>query len=93
MSVIKASPEELQAVKSAMDSERIARVYKRYRALYLYLSGKPYKKIAEMTGLCKTSIYRIKRVYQKEGLAGIPDKPRKGRPPKLRAGQEEASRK
>jgi len=85
---MRVSQEEVQAVKKAMDSEKQTRLYKRYRALYLCLCGKTYEEVVEMVGLCKTSVYRINKVYKKEGLAGIPDKPRKGRPPKLTAEQK-----
>jgi len=37
---MRASLEELIHIKKAMDSEKNARVFKRYQALYLYLSGK-----------------------------------------------------
>jgi transposase len=80
--------EELQRIKSAMNNEKEARYFKRYQSLYLYLSGKKCDEVASIVGLSKISVSRINQVYKKEGLAGIPDKPRKGRPRKLTQEQE-----
>ncbi len=92
MTTIKASPEELRAVEQAMNAEKQTRMYKRYRALYLYLSGKSFAKITELSSLCRASVYRLVQVYRQEGLSGIPDKPRKGRPQRLSKQQEAALR-
>ncbi len=92
MTTIKASPEELAAIEEAMNAEKRTRIYKRYRALYLYISGQSFEKATEISGLCRSSIYRLVQVYRKEGLSGIPDGPRKGRPQKLSKQQEFALR-
>jgi putative transposase len=92
MTKIKASPEELYAIEQAMNAEKRTRIYKRYRALYLYLSGKSFEKITEISGLCRSSAYRLVHVYRKEGLSGIPDSPRNGRPQRLSKQQEAALR-
>lgn len=85
---MRVSREELQKVKSAMNNEKEARYFKRYQSLYLYLSGKKCDEVASIVGLSKISVSRINQVYKKEGLAGIPDKPREGRPRKLTQQQE-----
>jgi putative transposase len=85
---MRVSREELQRVKSAMNNEKEARYFKRYQSLYLYLSGKKCDEVASIVGLSKISVSRINQVYKKEGLAGIPDKPREGRPRRLTQQQE-----
>lgn len=80
---MRVSQKELQRVKSAMDSAKKVRNFKRYQSLYLYLSGMKCADVAKIVGIAKTSVSRINQVYKKEGLAGIPDKAREGRPPKL----------
>lgn len=85
---MRAAEEELLAVKAAMESEKRSRIKKRYCALYLSLSGRTCNEVVEIVGLCKPMVCRIKRVYAVEGLAGIPDKPRTGRPRSLSPRQE-----
>jgi transposase len=85
---MRVSREELQSVKSAMNNEKEARYFKRYQALYLYLSGKKGDEVACIVGISKISVSRIYHLYKREGLAGIPDKPREGRPRKLTQQQE-----
>jgi len=85
---MRVSREELQKVKSAMNNEKGARYFKRYQALYLYLSGKKGDEVSSIVGISKISVSRINQIYKREGLAGIPDKPREGRPRKLTQQQE-----
>ena len=80
---MRASQEELKTIKSAMDAEKKARVFKRYQALYLFLSGKPCREVAEIAGITKDTVSNIHQTYRHEGLNGIPDKPKSGRPPRL----------
>lgn len=82
------SEKELQAIKEAMEAEKNARVYKRYLSLYLYQSGKKCREIMEIIGFSKPTICSINQQYKQEGLAGIPDKPHTGRPPRLTEEQE-----
>lgn len=42
--MLRVTQEELNAIKSAMDAEKKVRVYKRYQALYLFLSGRTAEK-------------------------------------------------
>jgi putative transposase len=80
---MRVSEEELKAVKSAMDAEKKARVFKRYQALYLFLSGKTCREVAEIVGVTKDTVSNIHQTYRWEGLRGIPDKPKSGRPSRL----------
>lgn len=85
---MRVSQEELNKVKAAMNAEKKARVYKRYQSVYLYLSGRTCAEVANIIGLNKTTVSDINQLYKKEGLAGIPDKPRTGRPKRLTEEQE-----
>jgi len=86
---MRVSKEELQKVKSAMDNEKIVRYFKRYQSLYLYLSGMKCTDVAGIVGITKNSVSRIHQIYCKEGLSGIPDKTREGRPSRLTNEQKE----
>ena len=77
------SVEELATIKLAMDNEKRARFFKRYQALYLFFSGKTCRDIAEMLGITANTVCNLHKKYQKEGLAGIPDKLIPGRPTRL----------
>lgn len=86
---MRVTKKELQKVKSAMDNEKSVRYFKRYQALYLFLSGMKCAEVAKIVGITKTSVSRIHQLYRKEGLSGIPDKAREGRPSKLTNDQKE----
>lgn len=81
--MMRASQEELKLIKVAMESEKRVRVFRRYQALHLSLSGKKREEVAEITGLSITTISNIRSTYKNEGLSGIPDKSIPGRPPRL----------
>lgn len=80
--------EELDKVKAAMDTQKKVKIFKRFQALYLYLSGKTCKEVAKIVGLNKCTVSEINQIYKNEGLAGIPYKPPTGRPPKLTKEQQ-----
>lgn len=88
--IMKASQEELNLIKAAMESEKTARVFKRYQALYLFLSGYKCREVAEIVGLTPNTVSVLHNLYKKEGLKGIPDKPIPGRPRRLTSEQEAA---
>ena len=79
----KISVEELAEIKDAMENEKIVRVFKRYKALYLYLSGMIGRNVAKQTGITVNTICNLHKKYQIEGLSGIPDKTIAGRPIRL----------
>ena len=81
--IMRASQEELNQIKAAMDSEKKVRVFKRYQALYLFLSGKTCEEVAEIVGITQNTVSNIHIKYKDEGLNGIPDKPMLGRPSRL----------
>ncbi|WP_408606448.1 IS630 family transposase [Anaerocolumna jejuensis] len=81
--MMRASQEELNLIKKAMDSEKKVRVFKRYQALYLFLSGKTRKEVAQIVGVSPNTVTNVYTAYKTEGLAGIVDKPILGRPTRL----------
>ena len=83
MMKMRSTPEELSAIKLAMEKEKLARVYKRYQALYLFLSGRTCKEISDLIGITSITVCNIHRAYKKGGLAVIPDKSKPGRPSRL----------
>ncbi|WP_425058205.1 IS630 family transposase [Sporomusa carbonis] len=86
----RASQEELNEIKNAMNTEKRARIFKRYQALYLFLSGKTCKEVASIVGITANTVCNLHKIYQKEGLEGIPDKPISGRPPRFTSEQRVA---
>jgi transposase len=87
---MRASQEEINAVKAAMDSEKKVRVFKRYQALYLFLSGKTCEETATIVGVTKNTVSNVHSAYKAEGLNGLQDKPITGRTPRLNAKQQAA---
>jgi putative transposase len=82
------SQTELDEIYRAMKSEKKTRIYKRYHSLYLYHSGKTCKEISQILGFTEKTVSTLNQTYYKEGLKGIPDKPRTGRPKRLTEVQE-----
>ena len=80
---MRASQEELKQIKAAMDSEKKARVFKRYQALYLFLTGKTCDEVADIVGIARNTVSNINVSYRDEGINGIPDKIMPGRPSRL----------
>ena len=68
---IRATQEELDAIKSVMDQEKIVRVFKRYQALYLFLSGKTYNAVADIIGVTSVTVYNVHKKYIEEGTCWI----------------------
>jgi transposase len=56
---------------------------RRARAVLLMARGVAGTEIARLTGYTPVQISRIRRRFAEEGLAGLADKPRSGRPPQL----------
>ncbi len=53
---MRASQEELNLIKKAMGSEKKVRVFKRYQALYHFLSGKTREEVAQIVGISPKTI-------------------------------------
>ena len=85
--MMRVSQDELNEVKAAMDAEKKVRVFKRYQAVYLFLSGKTCRDVAEIVGITKQTVSILHKTYKSEGLQGLQDKPISGRPSRLTADQ------
>lgn len=81
--IMRVTQEELNKIKAAMEAEKKVRVYKRYQALYLFLSGKTCEEVAKILGITANTVSSIHIKYKEEGLNGIPDKSMPGRPSRL----------
>jgi transposase len=73
--------EELSQVLEAMKSP-IARVAKRALVLHSLHLGYPPEEVAQMQDLSMATIYNHFNRFKSEGISGLVDKPRQGRPPK-----------
>lgn len=58
---------------------------RRARAVLLMAEDMPGTEIARVTGYTPVQISRIRRRYAEEAIAGLTDKPRSGRPPRITA--------
>jgi transposase len=75
---------EVEQVRQAMQNP-LARVAKRATVLYSLHLGYAPTVLAEMHDIDVASIYNYYHRFKREGIAGLPDKPRSGRPPKADA--------
>ena len=76
----KLNAEQLAAIEQAIGTEKHARVVQRATAIrLLHLDHRP-EEIAEMLVVSPATIYNWHRRWTDEGLDGLRDKPRSGRP-------------
>lgn len=75
---------ELKLVLEALKSPS-ARVAKRALVLHSLHLGYPPEEIARMQDLSLATVYNHYHRFKAEGIAGLPDKPKAGRPPKADA--------
>lgn len=81
-------PAALEELKLAMSEEKNQKQFVRYQVIYMLLSGEPYEKISQYTGLSTKTLFNYRRVYCEKGLAGLIPKKQPGRKPHLTAEQE-----
>lgn len=81
--------QEIHAVYEAMKDAKEARMYKRYQAIYLKLTGVKLVDIARIVGVAKKTVDNYWADYRKEGLEGLVPKKQPGAPKKLTEQQEE----
>lgn len=75
------SSEQLEQVREAMKSP-IARVAQRATVLHSLHLGYRVEEVAQMHQISTASIYNHFQRFEAEGIAGLPDKPKSGRPRK-----------
>ena len=73
------TPEQAAALKNMLDSAASKRTALHIRALLLWAEGKSLKDVAAATGLSLSSVYRLIRKFQENGVAGM-NKKRRHRP-------------
>ena len=75
---------ELKQVQAAMKHGE-ARIAKRATVLHSLHLGYSAEEVAHMQGLTKGSVYNHFNRFKSEGIEGLPDKPKSGRPAKATA--------
>jgi putative transposase len=63
--------------------------WRRQRAIQLLEAGKAPAEVAEFLGVGRNTVYRWRRRYRRQGQLGIAARSIPGRPPRLRAEQQE----
>ena len=72
-----------EEIQEKINQEKDATKRDKYRALLWKYQGKPIKKIAEILGTCRKTIYRWIKGYESTGEASISQTPGRGRKPEL----------
>ena len=70
----------LEGLKKAAKSEKNARVHDRIRGVILARSGLTAEEIVPILGASRRAVQEWIRVYNQNGLKGLPDKPKSGHP-------------
>jgi transposase len=78
-------PDELTAVETAMHHAPQAEVRQRATAIRLLHLGHKPEAVAELLAVAPSTIWNWHRRYRAEGLAGLADQPKSGRPAKADA--------
>lgn len=83
-----AEESDFQEVKSALKSNKDARMHIRYTAILNYLQGYTYKEIASMLNLTSQTVSTFVKKYKAAGLSGLKMGKSTGAPPHLNKEQE-----
>jgi transposase len=73
----------LQGLLKLYKSQSNPRLARRIHGIYLAAKGLTCIQIMEITGAKRRTVQQWVRRYNKDGIAGLPDKPRSGQPTKL----------
>jgi transposase len=76
------SNDELQVIEQAISHSKIVRVVKRATGIRLLHRGHEPAEVAEMLMVNRASIYNWHKRFRAEGINGLADQPRSGRPRK-----------
>ena len=80
-------------LKTLYRTEKIARLAQRIQGVYLASKGLTCPQIMNITGAARRTIQQWVHKYNKQGIAGLKDKPRPGTPTKLPRKKERKFRK
>ena len=75
--------EENTQIKKLIRRSADARVVRRAQMVRLSAQGKKSHEIAELLGFTIPTVHRVIDAFNREGVEGLPDKPRTGRRPKV----------
>jgi hypothetical protein len=78
------SEEELETVEQAIRYEKDIRVVKRANSIRLLHQGHSPQEVAEMLLVSDVSVYNWHARWRAQGIEGLRDAPRSGRPPHRR---------
>src|SRR6267154_245705 len=81
IALVPADREELERLQRSPSAP--AGVSRRARAVLLMAGEMAGTEVARLTGYTPVQVSRIRRRFAEDGLAGLTDKPRSGRPPRL----------
>lgn len=73
---------EKSEIKKLARKGKDARIVRRAQIVRLSAQEKKAQEISDLLGFCLPTVHRVINAFNKEGLSGLPDKPRLGRPPK-----------
>lgn len=80
----------LQELLKLYKSQSNPRLARRIHGIYLAAKGLTCIQIMEITGAKRRTVQQWVRRYNKDGITGLPDKPRSGQPTKLPRHREQA---
>jgi transposase len=79
---------ESQILFQAMKATKDKRMYERYQAVYLLLTGHSYKQVRAIVGRSEKSLYNYFKAYKEKGIEGLVMGVSTGAPRKLAPEQE-----
>ncbi len=88
MKVIELSEREKREIEDALKQKMSGRYFKRLQCIKLLSQGYKPSQISQMLEVHYNSVYAWIKTYEKEGLNGLLDKPKSGRPKRLSEEQE-----
>jgi transposase len=77
------NPKEKKEIENLARRAADTRVMQRAQMIRLSSRGKKCREIAELLGFSVPTVHRVIDAFNEEGLGGLPDKPREGRPRKV----------
>lgn len=84
---IMTTQEQIQELQVAMREAKNRRLYERYQAIYLWLSGYKQKEIANIIQRDVSTIREYRKAYEAGGISALEMGHSSGKPPKLSAEQ------
>ena len=83
----------LEELRNAYQKEEDQKVKERMRLISAVMEGHPAREVAEMMMVSESKVNYWRRRFREEGLEGLRDRPREGRPPEIPSYRMERLRK